>query len=169
MSERMKRSPAPGVLAVAALSALLVACAAASSGARGAASDADPIDRVTATTSNKSFDATLKALEAAATERGYKIIAKVDHAAGARAAGLDLPPSTLVLFGDPKRGTPLIAAAPTLGLDLPLRALVFENADGKTAIAITDMRPLFGAHGAPEAAAKQLNATLKEIAEEAAR
>lgn len=154
------------VLGAGLAAALLAACTATASGARA---DPDPIDRVAVVASANGFAETLAALEAAATSRGFGIIARVDHAAGAAKAGLSLPPATLVLFGDPVRGTPLMAAAPTLGLDLPLRALVFERADGTAAIAVADMRPLFGAHGAPEAAAEKLNEALAAIAAEAAR
>jgi uncharacterized protein (DUF302 family) len=161
---RRRMTGAP-LFAALALIGALAACAA----TPPAAAEAPPAPAVSITRSAQDFAATLAALKAAAHRRGFAVIAEIDHAAGAKKAGLDLPPTTLVLFGDPARGTPLIAGARTVGLDLPLRALVTATADGKAEIAVADMRPLFAAHNAPAAAAARLNETLAAIAAEAAR
>jgi uncharacterized protein (DUF302 family) len=67
--------------------------------------------------------ATVTRLEAAIKKRGAAIVATVDHAAAAKANGLELKPATVVIFGNPKLGTPLMQASPTAGLDLPMRVL----------------------------------------------
>jgi uncharacterized protein (DUF302 family) len=74
--------------------------------------------------------ATVQRLGKAIEARGAKIVATVDHAAAATAAGLELRPTTLVIFGNPKLGTPLMQSRQTAGLDLPLRVLVWEDETG---------------------------------------
>jgi uncharacterized protein (DUF302 family) len=81
------------------------------------------------------FAETLQRLIDVLHKSGVEIFAQIDHAAGAQAAGLTLRPTTVVMFGAARAGTPLMAAEQTLGLDLPLRALVYEDAAGKTQVA----------------------------------
>lgn len=73
------------------------------------------------------FDVTLDRIESGVAAEGFTIVDRVDHAAGARAAGLELEPSTVVLLADPAAGTPLVAAEPTTAIDLPLKILVYED------------------------------------------
>ena len=70
--------------------------------------------------------APLDRLEAVLQAKGVKVFARVDHSAEAQAAGLALPPTQLLIFGNPKAGTPLMQAAPTIGLDLPMKVLVLS-------------------------------------------
>ena len=77
----------------------------------------------------------------------YKVFYRLDHAANAQEVGAKLRPSQLILFGNPKGGAPLLQAAPTLGLDLPNRALIWEDADGKVWVSYNDIRSLFNRHG----------------------
>ena len=88
-------------------------------------------------------------LESAIQASGvYKVFYKLDHAANAeREAGAKLRPAQLILFGNPKGGAPLIAEAPTLALDLPNRALIWEDKDGKVWITYNDIASLFTRHG----------------------
>jgi uncharacterized protein (DUF302 family) len=72
-------------------------------------------------------DKLVKALD----EKGIKVAARIDHAAGAKAAGLDLPPTEVIMFGNPKLGTPLMQAQRTAGLDLPMKMLIWQDASGK--------------------------------------
>jgi uncharacterized protein (DUF302 family) len=72
---------------------------------------------------------------------GVTVFAAIDHAAGARAAGLEMPDEVVLVFGDPAVGTALMQADPRVGLDLPLRMLVWSQ-DGRTAIAYRDPRDL---------------------------
>ena len=76
------------------------------------------------------FDVTLGRLSASLEAKGVTIFARIDHAAGAASAGLFLRPTTLLIFGNPAAGTPLMQAAQTSGIDLPLKMLVWEDANG---------------------------------------
>jgi uncharacterized protein (DUF302 family) len=75
---------------------------------------------------------TIERLEAEIGAKGMKIFARIDHAAGAAEAGLELRPTELILFGNARAGTPLMQSAQTVGIDLPLKGLVWEDAAGKT-------------------------------------
>lgn len=76
-------------------------------------------------------------LVAAIEAKGLKVAARVDHAAGAKAAGMEMPPTEVVIFGNPKLGTALMQANPQIGVDLPLKIAVWETAPGKTMIGYT--------------------------------
>jgi uncharacterized protein (DUF302 family) len=75
-------------------------------------------------------EATIDRLVAAVEAAGAKVFARVDHAAGAAAVGSELRPTQLLMFGNPKLGTPALQAAQQAGLDLPLRVLAYEDANG---------------------------------------
>ncbi|HXL76605.1 MAG TPA: DUF302 domain-containing protein, partial [Burkholderiales bacterium] len=70
-------------------------------------------------------------LEAAVAERGLMVFARIDFAADAATVGLPLRPTRLMVFGNPRAGTPLLAAAPTAAIDLPLKVVIWEDADGR--------------------------------------
>jgi len=89
---------------------------------------------------------TIDALAAAVEAKGIRIVARVDHAAGAKAAGMELRPAELLIFGNPKVGTPLIEANPELGVDLPMRVLAWQAADGKVYIGYTSPEALKARH-----------------------
>lgn len=74
---------------------------------------------------------TIDAIAKTAEEKGAKIVARVDHAGGAKAVGVDMKPSQLLIFGNPKLGTPLMTGNPRAGLALPLKVLAYEDAAGK--------------------------------------
>ena len=74
---------------------------------------------------------TAKRLRTAIVSAGLTLFAEIDHAAAGRAVGLALPPTLVLIFGSPKAGTPLMAAYPTLAIDLPLKALVWQDAQGR--------------------------------------
>jgi uncharacterized protein (DUF302 family) len=82
--------------------------------------------------SSNTVTETLERLEAAIARRGMTIFARIDHAAGAAQAGMALRPIMLVLFGSPKAGTPLMQSNQRAGLDLPLKALIWEDDAGRT-------------------------------------
>ena len=75
---------------------------------------------------------TMNRLEAAVKAKGMTIFARIDHAAGASAVGLSLRPTEVLIFGNSKGGTPLMQSVQTIGLDLPLKALVWQDISGKT-------------------------------------
>jgi uncharacterized protein (DUF302 family) len=76
--------------------------------------------------------ATLVKLESAIKSGGMKVFTRIDHAAAAKEFGLMMPPSTVVIFGNPKTGTPNFLKKPTLAIDLPLKILVWQDNAGKT-------------------------------------
>ncbi len=111
-------------------------------------------------------------LVAAVTTRGAAVVARIDHAAAAAAVGLALPPTEVLVFGNPRAGTPLMQAVQTIGIDLPLRALVWRDASGTTFVGYNDPRWLARRHGAEvgnEAILKAMADFLATIAEEAAK
>ena len=81
---------------------------------------------------------TLDRLEALFGDRGIGVAARVDHAAAADKAGLELNPNQVLIFGNPNLGTPLMQSNPTIGIDLPLKVVGWEDADGKVWIAYND-------------------------------
>jgi uncharacterized protein (DUF302 family) len=85
--------------------------------------------------SEHSVTETLDRLEALLKERGIMVFGRIDFSSDAKRAGLDLRSEQLLIFGNPKAGTPLMVAAPTVGLDLPLKVLAWEDANGRTSIA----------------------------------
>ncbi len=89
---------------------------------------------------------TVDKFTAAVEGAGAKVFAVVDHAKGAMSVGAEIPPATVVIFGNPKLGTPLIAANPQIGLDLPLKVLVWDEG-GKTMIGYTDPAALKDRYG----------------------
>jgi uncharacterized protein (DUF302 family) len=96
-----------------------------------------------------SVDASFARLEAAVAQRELKVFARIDFAADAAAVGLVLRPTRLLLFGNPQAGTPLIVAAPTVALDLPLRVLVWEEDDGTVWVGYNAPGYLAERHGVP--------------------
>ena len=74
---------------------------------------------------------TIKRLESVLSAKNLTVFARVDHSGEAEKVGLTMRPTQLIIFGSPKAGTPLMVASPTLAIDLPLKALVWEDAEGK--------------------------------------
>lgn len=119
--------------------------------------------------SMNSFDETESRLRAALQKRDLKIFTVVDHGEGAQAVGENIGQSKLFIFGNPKSGTPLILANRQLGLELPMKALVYTSADGKTRVITTDIGDLvtrYGVQGKPELMEK-ISGALRGIAQEA--
>ncbi|MGH6939567.1 DUF302 domain-containing protein [Hypericibacter sp.] len=90
---------------------------------------------------------TMNRLIAEVKAKGMTVFARIDHAAGATAAGLTLRPTELLIFGNPKGGTPSMQAAQTMGIDLPLKALVWQDEAGKTWLSYNDPAWLAQRHG----------------------
>jgi uncharacterized protein (DUF302 family) len=97
--------------------------------------------------SQYSVKETIDRLEADAKAKGLTIFARIDHAAGASDAGLPLRPTELLIFGNGKGGTPLMQAAQTIGIDLPLKVLAWEDATGKVWLSYNDPAWLADRHG----------------------
>jgi uncharacterized protein (DUF302 family) len=90
---------------------------------------------------------TMNKLEAIVKERGLNVFARIDHAAGATKVGKTLRPTELLIFGNPQGGTPLMECAQTAGIDLPLKALVWQDVAGKVMLSYNDPVFLAKRHG----------------------
>ncbi|KAA3649195.1 MAG: DUF302 domain-containing protein [Proteobacteria bacterium] len=91
---------------------------------------------------------TMDRLESIVKEKGMTVFARIDHAAGAASVGATLRPTEVLIFGNPKGGTPLMQCAQRVGIDLPLKALVWEDASGQAWLGYTDPVWLAARHGA---------------------
>lgn len=90
-------------------------------------------------------------LETAIRAQGMKVFARIDHAAGASEAGLELRPTEVIIFGNARGGTPLMQSAQTIGIDLPLKALVWEDASGTTWLSYNEPSWIAQRHGVANA------------------
>ena len=102
------------------------------------------------------FAETLKKLRSTLEGKGFTIFALIDQREAARSVGLDMPPTTLLVYGNPKGGTPLMIAAPDFGIELPLKLLVREETGGKVLVIYTPAAALEGRHGLPTGLATKL-------------
>ena len=94
---------------------------------------------------------TIDRLEAEIRRQGLTIFARIDHAAGAAEVGLTLAPTELIIFGNARGGTPLMQSVQTIGIDLPLKALVWEDAAGKIWISYNEPNWIAKRHGVANA------------------
>ena len=106
--------------------------------------------------SRYTFDETLQRLQSALEAKGLKIFAVIDHSGEAKKAGLEMRPTKVLIFGNPKGGTPPMVAAPSLAIDLPLKALVAEDGDGRVWVTYNSPKYLQDRHGVPEELIKNL-------------
>ena len=106
--------------------------------------------------SNYSVDETVARLQSLLHEKGIKLFALIDHSGEALAAGLEMRPTKLLIFGNPKAGTPVMVDAPSVAIDLPLKLLVAETEAGRTLIFWNDPDWLVKRHGISEHLADKL-------------
>jgi uncharacterized protein (DUF302 family) len=111
----------------------------------GAAAD----NGIASVASNHSVAESLDRLEAIGKSKGLTIFARLDFAGDAANNGLQMRPAQLLIFGNPKAGTPLMLAAPSVALDLPLKALAWEDASGKVWLSFNTPEYLRSRHGVP--------------------
>lgn len=97
--------------------------------------------------SNHGPEETMNRFEMEVSRRGMTVFARIDHAAGAAAAGLPLRPTDLLIFGSPNAGAPLMSSAQTMGIDLPLKALVWRDSSGATWLSYNDPAWIAKRHG----------------------
>ena len=109
--------------------------------------------------SNHSVNETLNNLEAVLDKKGMTIFKRVDHAAGAQKAGLALRPTELLIFGNPKVGTPLMLCSQTAAIDLPQKALVYKDESGQVWLTYNDPSYMAKRHDI-----KDCNTTIQKIA-----
>jgi uncharacterized protein (DUF302 family) len=116
------------------------------------------------------YDETVRRLTGAIESRGLTVFARIDHAGAAREAGLELADEQVVVFGNPRAGTPLMQSDPRIGVELPLRILVWADADGAM-LGYRDPRELGGAYDVAaeqQPILEQMAGLLGELADEAA-
>jgi uncharacterized protein (DUF302 family) len=104
-------------------------------------------DGLTTVPSAHSVKDTIDRLEGDVKSKGMTVFARIDHAAGAQAVGMTLRPTELLIFGNAKGGTPLMQADQTLGIDLPLKALAWEDEDRKVWLSYNEPAWLAARHG----------------------
>jgi len=107
--------------------------------------------------SDLAFEPTLERLKLRIEKAGMSVFAQIDHAAGAREYGLEMPPTIVLLYGNPRGGTPIMLEAPNAALDLPLRVLVRQEANGQVLIAFHPAAAMLRRAGVPEELANRLD------------
>ena len=107
---------------------------------------------------------TTERLAAAVTKRGMAVLARIDHAGAAAKVGLALRATEVVMFGNPRAGTALMQAAQTMGIDLPLKALIWQDEEGRTWLSYNDPHWLAKRHGLSAGAEKTLAAMAEALA-----
>ncbi len=100
--------------------------------------------------SNHSVEQSVNRLKNILRSRGVSLFALVDHGGEAEKVGMKMPPTKLLIFGSPKAGTPLMLAAPSIAIDLPLKILVWEDGGGKVWISYNSQDYLKARHGLPQ-------------------
>ncbi len=108
-----------------------------------------PENGIVTLASEHSVEETVSRLEKLLEAKSVKVFAVVDHSGEAEKAGLTMPNTKLVIFGNPKGGTPVMLAAPTIAIDLPLKILIREDAGGKVWVSYNDPEFLRKRHGLP--------------------
>ena len=114
------------------------------------------------TDSRYDFAATVTALETAIQEKGMTLFARIDHQAAAKEAGLDMQPATVLIYGSPKAGTPLMQNDPTLALQLPLKVLITEN-DGKVQVLLNSAEQVVARSNTPYSAVENTLANAEKL------
>ncbi len=117
--------------------------------------------------SRHSVDETVEKLKSILAAKGVMLFALVDHSGEAAKVGLHMPPTKLLIFGSPKAGTPVMLAAPTSALDLPLKILVWEDADNKVRLSYNNPQYLKERHQIPDDLLKNI-AVIETLASNAA-
>jgi uncharacterized protein (DUF302 family) len=125
---------------------------------------------VVVTRSTSGYAETISRLIEAVTSRGLTVFGRIDHAAAASAAGLELAPEEVVLFGNPRAGTPLMQSNPRIGIELPLRILVWGDGDGAL-LGYNDPLELAGRYDVEQhhATLESMSGLLAALAADAAR
>ncbi len=106
--------------------------------------------------SNHSVDETVERIENILRSKGITLFAVINHSGEAEKVGMKMPPTKLLIFGSPKAGTPLMLAAPSIAIDLPLKILVWENSEGKVWVSYNSPEYLKKRHGLPEDLVKNI-------------
>jgi uncharacterized protein (DUF302 family) len=130
--------------------------------------DANADNGVVNVASNYSVFETIDRLEQSVKAKQLTVFARVDFSGDAAKAGLSMPPTQMLIFGNPKAGTPLMVAAPSVAIDLPLKAVAWQDAAGRVWLSYNAPEYLTRRHGLPEALLPNI-AGIKALVEQAAR
>lgn len=117
--------------------------------------------------SNHSVDETVERVKNILQSKGITLFALIDHSGEAEKAGMKMPPTKLLIFGNPKGGTPLMLAAPSVAIDLPLKILVWQDGQGKVWLSYNSSEYLQERHGLPQELVPNI-AVVGTLAEKAA-
>jgi uncharacterized protein (DUF302 family) len=109
----------------------------------------NPANGIVSQLSAASVDNTVEKLKIILQAKGVTLFAVIDHSGEAQKVGLTMPPTKVLIFGNPKGGTPLMLASPSIAIDLPLKILVAEGADGKVSISYNAPEYLQNRHNLP--------------------
>jgi uncharacterized protein (DUF302 family) len=118
--------------------------------------------------SSHSVDETVERLKGLLQSKGITLFSLIDHSGEAEKVGMKMPPTKLLIFGSPKGGTPLMLAAPSIAIDLPLKILVWEDTEGKVWLSFNSPDYLARRHGLPQDLLKNI-AVVGTLAEQAAK
>jgi uncharacterized protein (DUF302 family) len=118
--------------------------------------------------SGHSVEETVQMLEGILKAKNIRLFALIDHSGEAEKAGMKMRPTKLLIFGNPQAGTPLMVAAPSIAIDLPLKLLVWEDGEGKVGISYNDPGYLRARHGLPAELVANI-AVVEAIAAEGAK
>lgn len=134
-------------------------------------STAQAADGMATLHSAHSVSVTVDRLESALTAAGFRIFARVDHGAGAKSVDMPLPPTELLIFGKPKAGTVLMQSQRTVGIDLPLKYLVWQDGEGRVIVGWNEPQWVTDRHGIRDKApvVQKITGALKKFASEAAK
>ncbi|HMC58853.1 MAG TPA: DUF302 domain-containing protein, partial [Candidatus Solibacter sp.] len=110
----------------------------------------NPENGIVTIPSHQSVDKTVEKLDKILQAQGVKLFALVDHSGEAERAGMQMRPTKLLIFGNPKAGTPLMMASPSVAIDLPMKVLIWEDVDGKVWISYNSPAYLQARHGLPQ-------------------
>ena len=127
----------------------------------------NPENGIISKPTNHTVDETVEKIKTLLQAKGVKLFAVVDHSGEAEAIGITMPPTKLLIFGNPKGGTPLMLAAPTVAIDLPLKLLVWQDAAGSRWISYNSSQYLKERHAFPDDLLKNI-AVIETLAAAAA-
>ncbi len=128
----------------------------------------DQAEGIASLATHSSVDETVTRLQSLLQEKGVQVFALIDHSGEAKRAGFDMRPTRLLIFGNPKAGTPLMLAAPSIAIDLPLKLLVWEDTTGQVWISYNTPEYLQKRHALPQNLAAALSA-VEGLAKSAAK
>ena len=124
-------------------------------------SNPDPVQVVSTVPFEPTVDRLVKAIE----DAGMTVFSRIDHAAGARDVGMEMPPTIVLSYGNPKGGTPIMLAAPAVALDLPLRVLVREDPQRRAVVSFHPITPILQQAGVPDPLAHRLEPAQRVLVE----